>query len=119
MAPEQRLAQEGIVDSHALRGEGELAYAAYQAAAQGTSADTDGRIAAKSALLSPLLGPADPESLEEIQQTLEPSAPLWPWLGAALCWVRAGRGETEAAATVCRAWIAAEISTISAMSIRS
>jgi adenylate cyclase len=92
---EQRLAYEGAGDIHALRGEGEAAQVAYQAALQEAPPPDARRLKAKLALLSPLVGPAKPGLLEEAWQVLPSSDPLRPWLGAARVWLCAERGATE------------------------
>jgi class 3 adenylate cyclase len=99
---DRRLAHEGIGDVRALQGEGEAAIGAYRAALEGASPEDVQRLEAKLALSAPLVGPADPELLEEAQHRLPSSASLRLWLGAALCWIRAERGELEAAAAVCQ-----------------
>jgi len=107
VAAERRLAHEGSGDVHALRGAGEAARASYRAALEGASSAEERRLRAKLALLCPLVGSPDAELLEEARQALPSSAPLRPWLGAALCWLHAERGETEAAVALCRALLAA------------
>jgi tetratricopeptide (TPR) repeat protein len=102
VAAERRLAREGIGDVRALQGEGQAAIEAYRAAFEGAPPEDLKRLEAKLALLSPLVGPAEPESLEEVWHQLPASVPLRPWLGAALCWAHAERGEADAAAAVCR-----------------
>ena len=105
IAAERQRAHEGIGDVRALRGECEAAHKAYRAALEETVPGDEaarGRLDAKLALLSPLASPADPGPLEEAQQALPQSDQLHSWLGAALCWVHAARGETDAAAATCQ-----------------
>jgi class 3 adenylate cyclase len=112
VAVEQRLAHEGIGDIYAPRGEGEAARAAYQAALEGNLlgnkelhpelVEGKRRLRVKLALLAPLIGPVDSSLFEQAWQTLPPSDPLLPWLGAAWVWLHAGRGEVETATTLCR-----------------
>jgi hypothetical protein len=101
---EQRLAHEGIGDIYAPRGEGEAARAAYQAALQSSAlgGEEERRLRVKLALLAPLVGPVDSGLFEKAWQTLPPTDPLLPWLGAAWVWLHAGRGEVETATTLCR-----------------
>jgi tetratricopeptide (TPR) repeat protein len=101
VATERRLAHEGIGDVHALRGEDKAARAAYEKALQEPSPGDERRLKAKLALLAPLGGATETEPLEEVRKALPSSDPLRPWLGAALVWLRAGRGEVEVAA-LCR-----------------
>ncbi len=101
IAAEQRLAHEGIGDVHALRGEWKAAGAAYRAALQDSRPRDEHRLKAKSALLAPF-DQAKTELLEKAQRALPPSDPLRPWLEAALVWLHAAQGETEAAASLCR-----------------
>jgi hypothetical protein len=101
-AAERRLAQEGVGDIHALLGEGEAATEAYRAALSGASPEDAQWLEAKLALLTPMLGSPDPELLEQTRQQLPDSASLQSWLGAALCWIHAERGEIKAANDVCQ-----------------
>lgn len=101
VAVEQRLAHEGLGDVRALQGEGEAAIEAYQAALAGAPIEHAQRLEAKLALVSPLVGAADSDLLEDARSQLPAVASLQSWLGAALCWAYAERGETEAAAAVC------------------
>jgi predicted ATPase len=102
VASEQRLAYEGLGDVRALRGEGEAAIEAYQAALAGAPEEDVSRLEAKLALVSPLTGQVDSDSLEDARLRLPSSASLRPWLGAALCWAHAEQGEVEAAEAVCQ-----------------
>jgi predicted ATPase len=99
-AGERGLAHEGMGDVHALQGNGLQARESYQAALSVATSPDEPRLKAKLALLSPLLGPAEPGPLEEAQGLLDPSSRLRVWLTAALCWVHAQRGDVDAAARV-------------------
>jgi tetratricopeptide (TPR) repeat protein len=102
VAAEQRLAREGIGDIRALRGEFEPADDSYQTALEGAPTRDKHRLKAKLALIAPLVGPAKTELLEKAQQTLSPSDPLHPWLGAALVWLHAEAGQKETATALCQ-----------------
>ncbi len=106
VAVERRLAHEHSGDVHALRGDGEAARAAYQAALRDgpleEGSEAGCRLRAKLALLAPVIESAGPGSLEQAWDALSPSDPLWPWLGAARVWLHAGRGRVEDAITACR-----------------
>jgi class 3 adenylate cyclase len=105
IAAERQRAHEGMGDVRALRGEWEAAREGYRAALEEKVPGEEtarSRLEAKLALLSPLAGPAGPGPLEEARLALPEADRLRSWLGAALCWVQAARGETDAAAATCR-----------------
>jgi len=104
VAAERRLAQRGVGDARAARGESEAAATAYRAALQMTppeDAETKHRLKARLAMLAPLEGAVEPAALEEAQQALSAADPVRPWLAAALVWLHSGKDETRAAA-LCR-----------------
>lgn len=97
-AEDQRLAREGLGDIYALRGDWASASASYRIAAEGASPEEARRLQAKQALLPS----ADVQAVEESWRALSPSDPLWPWMGAAQVWLRAGLGETDSALDLCQ-----------------
>ncbi|MCP4543862.1 MAG: AAA family ATPase [Chloroflexi bacterium] len=104
VAIERQQAHEGVGDIQALRGEGQAAITAYQAALlEIPDRDTENvRLRAKLAILAPLIDPVDVELLEGPEQMLPPADSLRIWLRAARVWIYAGRGQVEVATRLCR-----------------
>ena len=100
---EQRLAQEGCGDVHALQGNVVAARAAYRAGLRGARPDDRRRLQAKLALLTPFSRATVGLTLEKAQRELLPDHPLWPWLGGARVWVHARHNATPTAVALGRA----------------
>jgi class 3 adenylate cyclase len=99
---EWRLAREGLGDIYALGEDPTAARVAYRAALLDAPVPDAGRLRAKLALLSPLLGDTTPEAMATAARDA-PSSGAWrSWLGAAQVWSHSARAELDIAADLCR-----------------
>jgi class 3 adenylate cyclase len=98
VAADQRRAYEGVGDVYVLQGDEKAAYAAYQAALDGASAQETGHLRAKLALLAHTVGQPAQDAVERAQEALSHSDPIQPWLGAVLVWLNAEHDEGKAKA---------------------